>query len=92
MPCLLAVASRYYHNSLSGANPVTEYSSTVLMMAGFILEKASYMIATLPMFLNFVTKVISAFLVEMKTEHHVGWIYYTVPELISCVILLWEQR
>ena len=56
--CSLQVLSQ-----LSGASPVTAYSSTVLKMAGFSLKEAIWF-ATLPVFLNFVTKVISAFLVE----------------------------
>ena len=48
---------------LSGASPITAYSSTVLKMAGFSLREAIWF-ATLPVSLNFITKVVSAFLVE----------------------------
>ena len=47
----------------AGASPITAYSSTVLKMAGFGLKEAIWFV-TLPVFLNFVTKVVSAFLVE----------------------------
>ena len=48
---------------LSGASPITAYSSTILKMAGFSLREAIWF-ATLPVSLNFITKVVSAFLVE----------------------------
>ena len=55
--------SLQFLTQLSGASPITAYSSTILKMAGFSLQEAIWF-ATLPVSLNFITKVVSAFLVE----------------------------